>query len=182
MILRQTKRHLSYLISGALILICMNCRPTTDQEKVAETDKTTITAEQELPEDEMLIKEKPKEDPEAISAETETNKETDDPDPDINAFVLLEKEPTALNLNAVKKNIGYPQIAKDAGIEGSVVVRILVDKNGDYRDHRIIKPVHPILSKEVEAHLKELKFTPGIQSGKPIKVWVTIPFQFRLIN
>ncbi|MEL7340987.1 MAG: energy transducer TonB, partial [Bacteroidota bacterium] len=78
--------------------------------------------------------------------------------------------------------IGYPQIARDAGIEGNVVVRVLVDKRGNYDKHKIITQVHPILTKAVEEHIAKLQFTPAIQGGKPIKFWVNIPFNFKLLN
>lgn len=105
-----------------------------------------------------------------------------DNDPGINDFVSVEQEPVAVNLNDIKSLIGYPQIARDAGIQGVVLVRVLVDKTGNYDRHRIVKSVHPILDEAVEQHLSKLKFTPAIQGGRPIKFWVNIPFNFKLLN
>jgi protein TonB len=102
--------------------------------------------------------------------------------PSIDAFIFAEEEPRPVNMDDIKKLIGYPQIARDAGIEGSVVVRVLVDKKGNYNRHKIINQVHPILAKAVEEHLNKLKFTPAIQGGKPIQFWVNIPFNFKLLN
>ncbi|MCB0842763.1 MAG: energy transducer TonB, partial [Bacteroidetes bacterium] len=87
-----------------------------------------------------------------------------------------------VNINDIKKLIGYPQIARDASIQGMVVVRVLVDKNGNYAKHKVTNEVHPILSRAVEEHVNKLKFTPAIQGGKPIKFWVNIPFNFMLIK
>ena len=78
--------------------------------------------------------------------------------------------------------IGYPQIARDAGIEGRVIIRVLVDEHGNYVRHRVISSVHPMLTKACAEHLAELQFTPAIQGGRPIKFWVNIPFMFTLIN
>jgi protein TonB len=103
-------------------------------------------------------------------------------EPDINDFIFAEEEPKPVNMGDIQKLIGYPQIARDAGIEGNVVVRVLVDKNGNYSKHKIITQVHPILTKAVEEHIRKLKFTPAIQGGKPIKFWVNIPFNFKLLN
>lgn len=103
-------------------------------------------------------------------------------EPAIDAFIFAEEEPRPVNMDDIKKLIGYPQIARDAGIEGSVVVRVLVDKKGNYGRHKIINQVHPILSKAVEQHITRLKFTPAIQGGKPIQFWVNIPFNFKLLN
>lgn len=103
-------------------------------------------------------------------------------EPEINAFIFAEEEPQPINMDDIKKLIGYPQIARDAGIEGSVVVRVLVDKKGNYAKHRVINQVHPILEKAVTEHVNKLRFTPAIQGGKPIQFWVNIPFNFKLLN
>ncbi|MEY3444273.1 MAG: hypothetical protein RLZZ519_2554 [Bacteroidota bacterium] len=97
-------------------------------------------------------------------------------------FVLLEKEPAPVNLDQLKGLIGYPPMAKEAEIEGKVIVRVQVDKNGQYVKHLVIKDPHPILTKAVTDKINMLNFTPGIQAGKPIKVWVTIPFDFKLLK
>ncbi len=102
--------------------------------------------------------------------------------PDINEFVFAEEEPTPVNMADIQKLIGYPQIARDAGIEGTVVVRVLVDKSGNYDRHRVINQVHPILTKAVEEHIDKLRFSPAIQGGKPIPFWVNIPFNFKLLK
>jgi len=104
----------------------------------------------------------------------------DEPDPDVNAFVAVEKEPQPVNIDDIKRRIGYPPLAKEAGIQGKVIVRVLVGKDGKYVKHVILKSPHKILADAVEKELPNLEFTPGIQAGKPIKVWVTIPFDFRL--
>ncbi len=102
----------------------------------------------------------------------------DDPDP--TAFVAVEKEPQPTNIDDIKRRIGYPPLAKEAGIQGKVIVRVLVGKNGKYEKHIVLKSPHKMLTEAVEKELPSLEFTPGIQAGKPIKVWVTIPFDFQL--
>lgn len=102
--------------------------------------------------------------------------------PGINDFVSVEEEPQPVNMNDLIKLIGYPQIARDAGIQGTVVVRVLVDKKGRYSNHKVINQVHPILSKNVEKHINRLTFTPAIQGGNPIQFWVNIPFNFKLLD
>lgn len=101
-------------------------------------------------------------------------------DPDPMAFVAVEKEPQPVNIDDIKKRIGYPPLAKEAGIQGKVIVRVLVGKTGKYERHIVIRSPHKLLSEAVEKELPNLEFTPGIQAGKPIRVWVTIPFDFQL--
>lgn len=103
-------------------------------------------------------------------------------EPDPNQFIMVEKEPQPVNMDEIKKLIGYPAPAKEAEIEGKVVVRILVGSDGKYAKHIVVKNPHNILTKAVEEQLRNISFTPGIQAGKPIKVWVTIPFDFKLLK
>lgn len=105
-------------------------------------------------------------------------KKEEEPDP--NAFILVEKEPQPVNLTEIRKNISYPPQAKEAGITGKVILRILVNKEGEYDKHIVVKSPHKLLTDACVEQVKNLKFTPGIQAGKPIKVWVTIPFDFKL--
>lgn len=102
----------------------------------------------------------------------------DEPDP--NRFVFAQEQATPLNMDDVKRATGYPLIAREAGIEGAVMMRILVDSKGRYVKHYVAKAAHPLLTKEVEIALPFLVFTPAIQSGKPIPFWVNIPYNFKL--
>ncbi|GAB4422136.1 MAG: hypothetical protein OHK0039_37910 [Bacteroidia bacterium] len=103
-------------------------------------------------------------------------------EPHVDDFVFAEEEPRPINIDEIKMLIGYPEIAREAGIKGNVIVRVLVDKKGNYAKHRIINQVHPLLSKAVEEQLPKLRFTPAIQGGKPIAFWVNIPFNFILLE
>ena len=71
-------------------------------------------------------------------------------------------------------------MAKEAEIQGRVTLRVMVDKMGNYVKHIVLKDPHPILTRAVTEKIHLLKRTPGIQAGKPIKVWVTLPFNFEL--
>lgn len=106
--------------------------------------------------------------------------EPDDDGPDVGEFILLEKEPAPVNMDELKSLIGYPPMALEADIEGKVTLRVMVDKHGDYVKHVVLKDPHPILTKAVTDKIHHLKTTPGIQAGKPIKVWVTLPFNFEI--
>lgn len=103
-------------------------------------------------------------------------------EPDVDAFVFVSEEPQPLNMEEVKQIIGYPDVARDAEIQGQVVVRVLVDEKGNYVKHKMVKKVHPLLAEAVENNIHKLKFSPAIQGNRPIKFWVNIPFRFKLMN
>lgn len=93
-----------------------------------------------------------------------------------------DQEPYPINLSQVKLQIGYPQAAREQGIQGSVVVKILVDTSGAYVSHTVAESPDTALSAAVEAAIPSLRFTPALRSGKPIPFWVSVPFAFTLIN
>jgi TonB family protein len=91
-------------------------------------------------------------------------------------------EPEPINMSEVQQAIGYPDVARDAGIEGMLVVQVLVNEKGEILKEKWIREVNPILKEAVQKQLYTLNFTPAIQSGKFIKFWVNIPFRFQLVE
>ncbi|MCK6620732.1 MAG: energy transducer TonB [Calditrichaceae bacterium] len=73
----------------------------------------------------------------------------------------------------------YPELARKAQIEGTVVVKVLVTTQGDVEKVEILKS-HPLLDDAAIAAAKQFKFKPGKQRDKFVKVWVSIPFNFKL--
>lgn len=109
-------------------------------------------------------------------------KDSTDAEPTINDVILVDEDPKPLNLGEIYQAIGYPSKAKEAGIEGSVVVSVFVGENGEYLKHKIITHAHPLLSDPVDLEVKNLRFTPAMKAGQPVKVWINIPFKFKLVN
>lgn len=101
-----------------------------------------------------------------------------DPEPD--EFVYAEKQPEPVNMDEIKKKIEYPHICKEANIQGKVFIKILVDKEGKPVKHKVLRSPHDLLTQACVKEIYNLKFTPAIQAGKPIKVWVSVPFDFKL--
>ncbi|MEM7658138.1 MAG: tetratricopeptide repeat protein [Bacteroidota bacterium] len=103
-------------------------------------------------------------------------------EPDINAFVFVEKEPEPTNLGDIRTAIVYPEEAVSAGVSGTVVARILVGTEGQYLKHEIVKEIHPALAAAVEAELPNLTFSPAMQEEQAVMYWKNIPFPFRLVD
>lgn len=91
----------------------------------------------------------------------------------------VEKAPECVNLQQVRNQMVYPPMAIEAGIEGRVTVKVLVDGDGSVLKVGSINGPD-IFRDEVSAKSMMLQFTPGLQNGKPVKVWVSVPFIFKL--
>jgi len=93
----------------------------------------------------------------------------------------VEKPPECVNLGQVWSSMTYPPVALDAGIEGRVTVKVLVGQDGNVI--KVASASGPdVFYDEVKDKSINLQFTPGLQNGKPVKVWVTVPFIFKLSN
>lgn len=93
----------------------------------------------------------------------------------------VEKPPECVNLAQVRASMTYPEVARDANIEGRVTAKVLVGPDGSVlKVGGITGP--DVFASEVESKCMNLQFTPGLQNGKPVKVWVTVPFNFKLKN
>jgi len=96
-------------------------------------------------------------------------------------FVVVEEMPSIIGgLESISKNIHYTEIANRIGIEGKVYIKALVNKVGDVEKAEILKGILPELDGIALNAVKLAKFNPGLQRGKPVKVWITIPIAFQL--
>lgn len=93
----------------------------------------------------------------------------------------VEKAPECVNLAQVRGSMKYPEIAREGGIEGRVTVKVLVNENGSVAKVGGVSGPD-VFHDEVRDKAMDLQFTPGLQNGKPVKVWVTVPFNFKLKN
>ena len=81
----------------------------------------------------------------------------------------------------LSKNIKYPSVAQDNGIQGRVFISFVVNKDGSIVDPEVIKSVDAALDKEAMRVIKAMpKWNPGKQRGKPVRVKYTVPVLFRL--
>lgn len=81
----------------------------------------------------------------------------------------------------LKTNIRYPQIAKENGIQGRVILQFVVDETGKVRDPKILRSVDPALDAEAIRLVEAMPlWTPGKQDGKAVAVRYTLPVNFSL--
>jgi len=74
----------------------------------------------------------------------------------------------------------YPEMARRAGLEGTVMIHALVGVHGRVDRAEVIQGVHPLLDKAAKAAALRCRFTPGKQRKMAVPVWVAIPYRFRL--
>lgn len=81
----------------------------------------------------------------------------------------------------LSKNIRYPAIAQENGVQGRVTVQFVVNTDGTIVDATVLRGVDPYLDKEALRVVNSMpKWKPGKQRGKPVRVRYTVPVMFRL--
>lgn len=88
--------------------------------------------------------------------------------------------PSAL-FEYLSKNIRYPVVAEENGVQGRVIVTFVVERDGSITDVKVIKSVDPSLDKEAQRVVKSMPhWIPGKQNGSAVRVKYTVPVTFRL--
>ena len=81
----------------------------------------------------------------------------------------------------LSRNIKYPVVAEENGIQGRVIVTFVVERDGTITEVEVVKSVDPSLDKEAVRVTKSMpKWNPGKQNGAPVRVKYTMPVTFRL--
>ena len=81
----------------------------------------------------------------------------------------------------VGKNIKYPQIARESGIQGRVFVGFVVEPDGSVSNVKLLRGIGGGCDEEAMRVIKNMpKWIPGKQRGKAVRVSYQIPVMFRL--
>ena len=105
------------------------------------------------------------------TVQQDINIDEDPPD-----FVPVEKTPVPVK----QVQPAYPEIARRAGVEGTVWVKILVDKEGKAKKAVIMKSDAEIFNDPAIEAAKQWVFTPALMNNAPVAVWAAVPFRFKL--
>jgi protein TonB len=98
-------------------------------------------------------------------------------------FIPYDEPPTPIGGYAViKKYLVYPELARKAGVEGTVIVGVLVDEKGNTVKTQVLKSsgVNIGFEKAAREALLPVKWKPAKQRDRAVKVWVSIPIRFSL--
>lgn len=74
----------------------------------------------------------------------------------------------------------YPEEARQREVQGTVVVRALVGKDGKIVDCFVVETVDPLLNEAAAAAAKTAVFKPARSQNKRVAVWVQVPVRFSL--
>ncbi|GIV61724.1 MAG: hypothetical protein KatS3mg044_0590 [Rhodothermaceae bacterium] len=98
-------------------------------------------------------------------------------------FVVVEEMPEIIGGTAkIYEYLEYPDIAKKAGLEGLVVVQIVVEPDGRPSNATIARSAGSVLDQAAIDAVMKLRFKPGKQRGVPVRVRMAIPIRFKLRN
>ena len=98
-------------------------------------------------------------------------------------FSYVEQPPVSgYDLTAyLSKNIHYPDAAREANIEGRVIVKFVVNEDGSISDVQVVRGIGSGCDEEAKRVVMAMpKWKPGKQNGKAVKVYFTQPISFKL--
>jgi len=98
------------------------------------------------------------------------------------SFVVYDEPPEAVGgVAAIARNIDYPEIAKEAGIEGTVIVQSFIDKKGNVLKSIILKGMEGTgLNEAAIEAIEKTTWKPAVQRDRNVGVWIAIPVTFKL--
>jgi periplasmic protein TonB len=98
-----------------------------------------------------------------------------------NFAAVVENMPGPIGgMYAIQEKIRYPEIAKLSGIQGRVIIQAFIDESGSVVQAKVLNGIGGGCDEMAIDAVKQTKFNPGMQNGKPVKVQVTIPILFKL--
>jgi protein TonB len=101
-------------------------------------------------------------------------------------FMVVEDQPgfpggERERMTYLVKNIKYPTMAKESGIQGTVFLSFVVEKDGSITGVRVLRGIGGGCDEEAIRVVKAMpKWKPGKQRGKPVRVQFSMPIKFTL--
>lgn len=96
-------------------------------------------------------------------------------------FFPHDEEPIPIGgYAAIIANLEYPDMAKKAGVEGRVIVGVLIDNQGRVAETRILKSLPAECNQAAIDAIKSVRWKPAKQRDRAVKVWISISVDFQL--
>ena len=81
----------------------------------------------------------------------------------------------------IEQNLRYPIVAEEMGLQGRVIIGIVVEKDGSLSDIKVAKSLEKAFDEEAVRAVKSMpNWIPGMQDGEPVRVKYIIPITFCL--
>ena len=107
------------------------------------------------------------------------SREEEEDEPEI--FTIVEDMPELIGgMSAIYQYLEYPELARQAGVEGRVVVQFVIDEEGRVIDPVVVRGIGAGCDEAAIAAVQQVSFTPGRQRGRAVKVRYSLPIVFRL--
>lgn len=132
-------------------------------------------------------------DPEPLRIEQEIRQDIDLPDtgvifdiPDAPPAFESSNQPLQVGGNLIRPqkifgpNPQYTEVARNARIQGVVIVEAIIDRAGSVGRVRVLKPLPMGLDQATVEAVKKWKFEPPTLNGKPVDVFYNLTVNFRL--
>ena len=99
-------------------------------------------------------------------------------------FVAYDEPPMPVGgLISIQRNLVYPEIARRAGIEGTVILHVQIDEKGEVRNIKVMKALDlDVLTEAAIDAVQKVRWKPARQRDEPIMVWVSVPINFSLVG
>jgi protein TonB len=95
----------------------------------------------------------------------------------VEQFLAFDEPPILIHYEVPK----YPDLAREAGIEGTVAIKVLVNEEGKVIDASVLtSDVTPAMERAALDAAMKCRFKPAKQRTAPVKAHVMVPFQFQL--
>jgi protein TonB len=91
-----------------------------------------------------------------------------------------EQKVDTMPVPTMKAKVVYPEEALSKGVEGTVWVKAYIDEAGAVRKAEILKTDAAVFKASALEAAGKWKFSPALKDGKPVAVWVTLPFRYKL--
>ncbi|MDR9418739.1 TonB family protein [Gracilimonas sp.] len=96
-------------------------------------------------------------------------------------FVVVEQMPKLIGgMAGLQSKVQYPTLARRAGIEGRVTIQFIVTENGNVENARVVRGIGGGADEEALRVVREAKFEPGMQRGRPVRVQYALNIKFNL--
>lgn len=95
-------------------------------------------------------------------------------------YVFVEKMPVLIGgIQSLHSNINYPNKARRKKNKGTVVLKFVVNEEGDATNIRVIRGIEEDYDQAVVEAMEKAKFIPGMQNGRNVKVEYSMPIPFK---